>query len=69
MYNSRVLDDEPITDLLQRFADGDKQAFDRLMPMVYSELQRLAGGYLRNERPGHTLRPPPRWSTKPTPAC
>jgi RNA polymerase sigma-70 factor (ECF subfamily) len=52
-----MIDDEPITALLQRFADGDKTAFDRLMPLVYSELQRLAGSYLRNERPGHTLQP------------
>jgi RNA polymerase sigma factor (TIGR02999 family) len=51
------LDDEPIADLLQKFADGDKDAFDRLMPLVYSELKRLAGGYLRGERSGHTLQP------------
>ena len=57
MYNSPVLEDEPITALLQKFADGDKAALDRLMPLVYSELQRLAGAYLRNERPGHTLQP------------
>lgn len=49
--------DEPITTLLQRFARGDKQALDHLMPLVYSELQRLAGGYLRNEHRGHTLQP------------
>ncbi len=51
------MDQQPITGLLQRFADGDKQALDQLMPLVYSELQRLAGGYLRGERPGHTLQP------------
>src|SRR5262249_14409178 len=49
--------DEPITLLLQRFADGDKGALDRLIPLVYAELQRLARGYIRNERPGHTLQP------------
>jgi RNA polymerase sigma factor (TIGR02999 family) len=27
------------------------------MPLVYTELRRLAGGYLRGERPGHTLQP------------
>ena len=48
---------EPITIFLQQFAGGDKTALDRLMPVVYAELQRLAGGYLRNERPGHTLQP------------
>jgi len=52
-----MLPDEPITLLLQRFADGDKDALDRLIPLVYSELQRLARGYLRNEHPGHTLQP------------
>jgi RNA polymerase sigma factor (TIGR02999 family) len=52
-----MIDDGPITGLLQRFADGDKTAFDRLMPVVYAEMQRLAGSYLRNERPGHTLQP------------
>ncbi len=35
--------------------EGDKSALDRLIPMVYSELHRLAGGYLRRERPTHTL--------------
>ena len=48
---------EPITAGLQRFAGGEKEALDRLMPLVYSELKKLAGGYLRNERPGHTLQP------------
>src|SRR5260370_40115301 len=49
--------DQPITILLQEVATGDKQAIDRLIPLVYPELQRLARGYLRNERPGHTLQP------------
>jgi RNA polymerase sigma factor (TIGR02999 family) len=30
---------------------------DRLMPIVYDELRRLAAGYLKGERPGHTLQP------------
>ena len=47
--------EQPITALLQQFANGDKSALDSLMPLVYSELQRLAGSYLRGERPGHTL--------------
>ena len=50
-------DEQPITGLLRRFADGDKGALDRLIPLVYSELQRLADLYIRNERPGHTLQP------------
>jgi RNA polymerase sigma factor (TIGR02999 family) len=52
-----LTDAESITAFLQRFAEGDKQALDHVLPVVYSELQRLAGGYLRNERPGHTLQP------------
>src|SRR5579872_107214 len=49
--------DPSVTIFLRQFATGDKQALDRLMPLVYGELQKLAGGYLRNERPGHTLQP------------
>ena len=52
-----VSEDKSITTLLRRFAGGDKQALDRLMPIVYSELQKLASGYLRIERPSHTLQP------------
>lgn len=50
-----MTEQEPVTDLLRKFADGDKSALDRLMPLMYMELKRLAGGYIRNERPGHTL--------------
>ena len=50
-------DEQPITLLLQDIASGDKQAVDRLVPLLYPELRRLARGYLRNERPGHTLQP------------
>ena len=52
-----MAENEPITLLLQKFASGDKDALDRLMPLVYSELQRLASGYLRGEHTGHTLQP------------
>src|SRR5579871_4429085 len=52
-----MAEEPPVTVLLQRFASGDKVALDRLIPLVYSELQRLARGYLRNERSGHTLQP------------
>jgi hypothetical protein len=43
--------------LLRKFAGGDKHALDRIKPVVYAELQNLAGGYLRNERQDHTLQP------------
>jgi RNA polymerase sigma factor (TIGR02999 family) len=47
----------PITLILQEFVAGDKTALDRLMPHVYSELRKLAGRQLQNERSGHTLQP------------
>jgi RNA polymerase sigma factor (TIGR02999 family) len=37
--------------------DGDSTALEKLTPLVYSELKRLAEGYLRQERSGHTLEP------------
>src|ERR1700723_1143474 len=46
---------EQVTELLVRWRGGDRAALDALMPMVYSELRRLAHHYLNNERPGHTL--------------
>src|SRR2546427_4246881 len=48
---------ESITQLLLNWSDSDQKALDKLMPLVYSELRRLAGNYLRRERPGHTLQP------------
>lgn len=47
--------DDGITELLGRWRDGDAQALDRLIPLVYGELHRLAHRYLRSERRGHTL--------------
>ena len=46
-----------ITQLLTRWGSGDQTALDKLMPMVYSELRRLANNYLRHERRDHTLQP------------
>ena len=46
-----------ITELLERWGAGDRQALDRLMPRIYDELKRVAGAYLSGERPGHTLQP------------
>jgi RNA polymerase sigma-70 factor, ECF subfamily len=48
---------QPITLILREFAAGDKTALDRLMPLVYAELRKLANGYLHNEKPGNTLQP------------
>jgi RNA polymerase sigma factor (TIGR02999 family) len=44
-----------ITQLLLDWGGGDLTALERLMPLVYEELRRLARRYMRNERPGHTL--------------
>src|SRR5215471_15087964 len=45
----------PVTQLLARWRGGDEQALKALVPLVYKELHDLAHGYLRRERPGHTL--------------
>lgn len=44
-----------VRDLLVAWSNGDKLAYDRLMPLVYDELHRLAHRYMSGERPGHTL--------------
>jgi RNA polymerase sigma factor (TIGR02999 family) len=44
-----------VTALLRRWHEGDREALERLMPLVYQELRRIASRYLRRERPGHTL--------------
>ena len=44
-----------VTRLLVRWTEGDKQALEDLLPLVYDELRRLARRYLQQERPGHTL--------------
>lgn len=46
-----------VTRLLQAWNEGDAAARDRLIPVVYDELRRRAGAYLRRERRDHTLRP------------
>jgi RNA polymerase sigma factor (TIGR02999 family) len=46
-----------VTALLIAWGAGDDHARERMLPLVYDELRRLAAGYLRRERPGHTLQP------------
>ena len=46
-----------ITALLERWGQGDRDAFKDLLPVVYEELRKLAAQHLRHERPGHTLQP------------
>jgi RNA polymerase sigma-70 factor, ECF subfamily len=46
---------DPITGLLVRLQEGNKEAEAELVPLVYQELHRLARRYMRGERQGHTL--------------
>jgi RNA polymerase sigma factor (TIGR02999 family) len=48
---------EEITQLLIKLSNGNRDAVDQLLPLIYGELKRLAGSYLRRERSGHTLQP------------
>jgi RNA polymerase sigma factor (TIGR02999 family) len=47
----------PVTDLLHDWSGGDEAARNRLVPLVYDDLRRLARAYLARERGGHTLQP------------
>jgi RNA polymerase sigma-70 factor, ECF subfamily len=44
-----------VTTWLERWRGGDAQAFDRIVPLVYTELREVARRALRRERPDHTL--------------
>ena len=44
-----------VTRLLQDCSEGNRDALDKLLPLVYNELRRLAHSYLSHERPDHTL--------------
>jgi RNA polymerase sigma-70 factor, ECF subfamily len=44
-----------VTLLLARLTQGDQQAADRLIPLVYKELRQIAARHMGYERPGHTL--------------
>ena len=44
-----------VTQLLIEWSNGDKAALDKLMPLIYDELRRLAHHYMSREHPGHTL--------------
>src|SRR5260370_42353762 len=51
--------DEPaggdVSTLLRAWSDGDQSALDKLTPIVYDELRRLARRHMKRERPGHSL--------------
>ncbi len=46
---------QQVTQILIDWSEGDPEAADRLMPLVYDELRHLARSYLQRERSGHTL--------------
>jgi hypothetical protein len=46
---------EQVTRLLRSWNEGDESALEKLTPLVYAELHRLAKGYMRGEREGHVL--------------
>lgn len=45
------------TELLRAWRRGDEEALEELLPLVYSELRRLAGHFMKGERHDHTLQP------------
>jgi RNA polymerase sigma-70 factor, ECF subfamily len=44
-----------VSNLLRAWSDGDHEALERLIPIVYDEMHRLARHYMKRERPGHSL--------------
>ena len=46
-----------VTRLLKAWREGDPAALEKLTPLVYDDLRRLACRFIRNERPDHTLQP------------
>jgi len=50
-----TVDSPDVTQLLRAWGDGNRDALDRLTPLVYKELHRSAKRYMAREHPGHTL--------------
>jgi RNA polymerase sigma factor (TIGR02999 family) len=46
---------QQVSHLLRRWSDGDSEALDQLMPLVYGELRRMARRYMGQQPVGHTL--------------
>ena len=44
-----------VTLLLEQLREGSQEAANKLVPLLYDELRRMAGAYMQKERPGHTL--------------
>jgi RNA polymerase sigma-70 factor (ECF subfamily) len=52
---TRPADRQEVTQLLDNWSHGDKAALEKLTPLVYEELRRLAHHYMEGQRPDHTL--------------
>ena len=52
---ARMMDKGEVTRLLELWRGGEEGAFDRLLPLVYDELRRVATAYMRRERSDHTM--------------
>lgn len=48
---------ESVTALLTAWQRGERSALDRLIPIIYEDLRRMAARHMRSERAGHTLQP------------
>lgn len=51
----KTLSPGKVTELMQAWTDGDPEALNQLIPLVYDELRRIAARHMRKESPGHTL--------------
>ncbi len=49
--------DDQVAGLLRDWRQGDDEALQELLPILYTDLRKLAGGYMRKERADHTLQP------------
>jgi len=53
----RATPTDSVTQLLIELSNGDRDAVDLLLAVIYDELRKLAANYLRRERTDHTLQP------------
>ncbi len=57
MKTSSELTEANVTQLLVDYGAGSSEALEKLLPVVYEELRRMAGNYMRKESSSHTLQP------------
>ena len=60
---------DDVTQPLLAWRQGDEEALEKLIPLVYQELKRLAHRYMRGQPQDHTLQTTALWSTLPAPAA